>query len=144
MATTYSFQDISCVISHPAIGQHIVTGSGAKTLALSMSGDISAHDIAADGSVMISKIPVPNGTITITAQQTSPLHDFMTKWYNYIKSADSSAFATGSITIRSPQMKVLHQCSGVSIQKKADKTYEATGGNVAWACMAAKIEDSVI
>lgn len=144
MNTTYSFQDISCVISHPAVGQHVVTGSGAKTIALSRTNDMSSHDLAADGSVMVSKMASPNGTVTITAQQTSDLHDYLVKLSNYVKTAPSGEFASATIVIRSAEMKRQHTCKGVSIQKQPDQTYEASGGTIAWALMAAGITDEVL
>ena len=144
MFNTYSFEDISCVISHPAVGQHVVTGSGAKTISVSRTNDMSSHDLAADGTVMISKMASPNGLVTITAQQTSDLHNYLVKLANYVKTAPSDEFASATIVIRSPEMKLLHNCRGVSIQKQADKTYEASGGTVAWPLMAAKITDEVL
>ena len=72
--STYSFLDLSGSISHPTIGSYLFTGEGVGDINISMSTDRSAHDVASDGSVMVSKIAGNNGTITITAQQTSPLH----------------------------------------------------------------------
>lgn len=144
MFNTYSFQDISCVISHPAVGQHIVTGSGAKTIAISRTNDMTSHDLAADGSVMISKMASPNGTVTVTAQQTSDLHNYLVKLANYVKTAPSDEFASATIVIRSPEMQRQHTCRGVSIQKQPDQTYEASGGTIAWGLMAAKITDEVL
>jgi hypothetical protein len=144
MNTTYSFQDISCVISHPAMGQHVVTGSGAKTIAISRSNDMSSHDLAADGSVMVSKLASPNGVITVTAQQTSDLHNYLVKLANYVKTAPSDEFASTTIVIRSASMKRQHNCNGVSIQKQPDQTYEASGGTIAWSLMAAGITDEVL
>lgn len=144
MNTTYSFQDISCVISHPAVGQHVVTGSGAKSISISRTNDMSAHDVAADGGVMVSKMASPNGLVAITAQQTSPLHDYLVKLANYVKTAPSGEFATAGIVIRSAEMKRKHTCKGVSIQKQPDQNYEAVGGTIAWTLMAAGITDEVI
>lgn len=144
MFTTYSFEDISCVVSHPSVGQHVVSGSGAKSIAISRTNDMTSHDMAADGSVMVSKMASPNGTCTITAQQTSPLHKFLVGLANYVKTAPSDEFADTNIVIRAPQMGLKHTLSGVSIQKQPDTTYEAAGGTIAWVLMAAKITDEVI
>lgn len=144
MNTTYSFQDVSCVVSHPAIGQHVVTGSGAKSISISRTNDMSSHDLAADGSVMVNKMASPNGTATITAQQTSDLHNFLVKLANYVKTAPSNQFAAANIVIKSAEMKRQHTLTGVSIQKQPDQNYEAAGGNIAWVLMAASITDEVI
>lgn len=80
--STYSFLDLSGSISHPTIGSYLFTGEGVGDINISMSTDRSAHDVASDGSVMVSKIAGNNGTITITAQQTSPLHFWLLDWYN--------------------------------------------------------------
>lgn len=142
--TTYSFQDISCVISHPSMGQHVVTGSGAKSISISRSNDLSSHDMAADASIMINKMASPNGSCTITAQQTSPLHKFLIALANYVKTATSDEFSTANIVVRAPEMGLNHTLTGVSIQKQPDVGYETSGGTISWVLLAANITDEVI
>jgi len=142
--TTYSFADISCIITHPALGQHTVVGSGAKSISISRLNDSTSHDLAADGSVLVSKMASPNGNIIITAHQTSPLNQFLTKMANYIKTAPSSEFAAANIVVRAPNMKKQITSIGVSIQKIPDENFEAAGGTVAWTLMAASITNEVI
>lgn len=140
MHTTYSFSDVEAIISHPGVGQYSMQGEGIGSITVSMSGDLTSHDVAADGVVMVSKIDQTNGTITINAQQTSSLHRWLLKYTNYVKSADTSEWAEGSITIRAPYMKETLIATGVSPQKLPDKPYQQQGQQVAWTLMAAKIQ----
>ncbi|MGD8188571.1 phage protein [Brevibacillus ginsengisoli] len=141
--TTYSFADVSTVISHPAVGQFVATGAGLGTISISMSTDRSSHDVSADGSVMVSKIMGRNGNLTLSAQQTSDLHKWLLKLYNYLEKAPTSEWAAIKVTVRAPTMQDLIRATGVSIQKLPDKPYQAQGQQVSWVLMAADIDQAV-
>ena len=51
--TTYSFDDVDVVFTHPGIGQYVVSGTGVGSISVTMQTDKTSHDVAADGSVMI-------------------------------------------------------------------------------------------
>jgi len=141
--TTYSFSDVSVVFSHPSIGQYIASGEGIGSIAISMSTDRTSHDIAGDGSVMVSKIKGRNGTIAIEAQQTSSLQKWLLKAYNYLESAKSSDWARMSVVVRSPMMQELDICTGVSFNKIPDNVRQAQGQKRTWTLMAADIQQEV-
>ena len=140
--TTYSFSDLSVTFRHPSVGQIQLQGEGVGSITFTMSGDVTAHDTAADGSVMVSKILVSNGTIAINVQQTSEANAFFRRYYNYVMAASTAEFATATIICTSPVMKVTHTCTGVSPQKRADAGYEANGKQNTWNFMAARIEEA--
>lgn len=142
--TTYSFEEVSVIIEHPALGQFSASGKGLKSISVSRTNDLRQDDLAGDGTVMISKLPSPNGSIILTAQQVSELHDYMTKFANYLKTASASQFGKGTITINASNAGVRHTARGVTPQKVADKSYEATGGTVPWTLMCAEIVDEVV
>ena len=144
MFSTYSFEDASVVLSHPDLGQISASGQGLKTISISMSNDMRQDDLAGDGSVMVSKMPSPNGGIIITAQQTSPFHEWMTKFINYLETAPTSRFALGTILVNAQEMGVRHTGTGVGPQKRSDKGYEAAGGSVSWNLMCAKLTEESI
>lgn len=143
MATseTYSFEDLSITFRHPAVGQIQMQGAGTGSITFSMSGDVTAHDVAADGTVMPSKILIRNGTVAINVQQTSEANQFFRRYYNYVMAAPSSEWAQASIIGTAPNMKVTHTATGVSPQKRADAGYEAAGKQVTWNFMATQIEE---
>jgi hypothetical protein len=109
-----------------------------------MANDRTAHDVASDGSVMVSKIRAHNGAVSISVQQTSPINDWLLKWYNFVDGADASEWTDTKIIIRAPRMGRLVTCTGVSPQKLADLPYQAQGQNVIWSLMAADIRQVVI
>ena len=135
--STYAFEDVSCVLRHPSVGSFAVNGAGVGSITFAMTNDVTEHETAADGTVMVSKIKSGNGTIVIEVQQTSPLHQWLTKFYNYVTVASSTEWAQMGILASSPAMQVTHDCSGVSPQKRGDKPYQAQGQMVSWTLMAA-------
>lgn len=141
--TTYSFADVSMVIAHPSMGQYVANGAGLGSISTSMATDRSTHDVAADGSIMISKIKGRNGTHTISIQQTSELNKWLMKLYNYLEQAPTSQWAGITITLRSPTMQELVRSTGVSFQKLPDKPYQAQGQQISWVLMAADVDQSV-
>ena len=137
--TTYSFQDTNVSFNHP-FGNASSTGAGMGTISVSMTQTKTVHDVAADGSVMISKIEGDNGTIAITIQQTSQLHKYLKNWYNYVNtSADTSQWASMAISINNKSLGDSVVATNVSPQKLADQPYQAQGQMVTWNLMAAKI-----
>lgn len=141
---TYSFSDVTMTISHPALGQCTVTGEGIGSINITMATDRTTHDIAADGSVMVSKIKGRNGAIGLSVQQISSLNKWMTKWYNYLETAATSEWAKTSVTVRSPIMGETIKATGVSPQKLADKPYQAQGQQINWNLMAADIQQEAL
>lgn len=142
MYSTYSFEDVTCSFQHPGVGASSSTGAGLGSIAIAMANDKTAHDVAADGTVMISKIAGKNGTIGITMQQTSELHKYLLRWYNYVEIANSSEFAKMDITVKSNNLGDITTCTGVTPQKLADRPYQSQGQQVTWNLMSAEITQS--
>lgn len=140
MATTvYSFADVSLVISHPKVGKFTITGEGVGSVSISRANDMTQHDVAADGSVMVSKIFTENGTVAIAIQQTSAAHKWLKKWHDYLKVAPSSEFAKSTAILKNPAVGETISMSGVTPQKRADSAFQQAGQQVTWNLMAAKI-----
>ncbi|BDR73331.1 hypothetical protein K144316041_20390 [Clostridium tetani] len=142
MYNTYSFEDVTCSFQHQGVGAASSTGAGLGSISIAMANDKTAHDVAADGIVMISKMAGKNGTISITMQQVSELHKYLLRWYNYIDIANTSEFAKMVVSIKSNNLGDTTTCTGVSPQKLADRPYQAQGQQVTWNLMAAEITQS--
>lgn len=142
--TTYSFTDLVGSISHSTVGNYVFTGEGVGSVSVQKSTDRTAHDVAADGSVMVSKIAGNNGSITIECQQTSPLHFWLLDWFNKLWNAQTTAWATTTILLRNKTTGGSHVCTGVSPQKEADVPYQSQGQRVTWTLMAADILNNVV
>jgi len=140
MATTvYSFADVSLVISHPKVGKFTITGEGVGSVSISRANDMTQHDVAADGSVMVSKIFTENGTVAIAIQQTSAAHKWLKKWHDYLKVAPTSEFAKSTAILKNPAVGETISMSGVTPQKRADSAFQQAGQQVTWNLMAGKI-----
>lgn len=135
--TTYSFVDINMTFSHPAVGVYPMNGEGVGDVNISYPNDNTAHDVAADGSVMTSKMKANNATITMTMQQTSPFHQFLLNWFNAININTSLGWAGAVINIQSRLNGENVVAIGVAPQKRPDQPYQKQGTNVTWTFMAA-------
>ena len=134
--STYAFEDLAVVINHPSKGQLTLQGEGLGSITFAMANDVSSHDLAADGSVMTSKIKAGNGTVTISVQQTSSANKWFRDLYNYLESASSSEWAEISLMAESKVMGV-----NMSFQKKPDGAYQQSGQQVSWAFLAGDIKE---
>lgn len=135
---TYSFEEVTVTCTHPSVGVE-TTGSALGSISVAMANDVTAHDVAADGTVMVSKMKRRNGTISMSMQQTSSLHRALIAWYNHIENANAEEWAKMTIVIDNERTGENITCTGVSPQKMTDRGYEAQGGQVTWPLMAAEI-----
>ena len=140
MHSSYGFEHLSVVITHKAMGQLVLQGSGVGTITFAKANDVSAHDVAADGSVMTSKIKARNGTVAIAIQQTSDANLWFTKLFNYLETAGLNEWAEISLMATAPNMKVTHECANMSFQKQADMPYQQQGQQVTWTFLAADMK----
>ncbi|WP_074951084.1 phage protein [Alicyclobacillus macrosporangiidus] len=141
--TTYSFADVSAVVSHPSLGQYVANGAGLGSIRVTMATENTKHDVAADGSVMVTKTIGKNGTIAFEIQQTSGFDQWLRNSYNYLYTADTSQWAQMSIVIRSPIMGDLITATGCAFKIRPERPYEADGQKVTWEIMAANIDEFV-
>ena len=137
--TTYSFTDLAGSISHPTFGAYLFDGTGIGSVTISKATDRTAHDVAADGSVMVSKIAGNNGTVTIECQQTSAIHKWLLAWFNVLWQLPTSEWASTSLTLRNSATGTRHIISGVSPHKEPDTPYQSQGQRVTWNLMCAEI-----
>jgi len=142
MDSTYSFADLACVLSHPAMGQLSLQGEGLGSITFSEANDLTQHDTAADGSVMASKIESSSGTIVIQVQQTSDAAKWLRRYINYIKAAPSSEFTRATLIGSSKVMGVTHTCTGVSPQKRPDASYQQAGQQISVTLMAQRMKEA--
>ena len=139
MNSVYNFKDTTLVLRHPAMGSLTITGEGVGSVTLSYANDNTQHDVAADGSVMISKINAHNGTLAITVQQTSYANRWLERYMNYIKVAPTSEWAAANASLDNDQIGDHFELKGISPQKAPDHSYQAAGQNKTWNMMAAEI-----
>lgn len=138
--SVYSFSDVSMVLSHPSVGKITITGEGADSISISRANDQSQHDIAADGSVMTSKIVTKNGTVSIVLQQTSAAHKWLKKWHAYLMAAPTAEWAQTSAVLTLPSFGETITMTGISPQKRPDAAFQSAGQKVTWNVLAAFIE----
>lgn len=134
--TTYSFANTALVISHPALGQYTATGTGIGTISITPSTDRTAQDVAADGSVMISKVEGQNATLALSIQQTSEFNSWLLKAFNYAVQAAPSDWAAFSVTLRAYNQSLTVALKGVSFQNSPDQQFQAQGQQWSWSLMA--------
>ena len=146
VGSTYSFKSLVGVLTNSVAGASIaLTGGnvGFGQLTISMATERTAHDVAADGTVMVSYAAGANGTCAIEVQETSYLHSQLLSLYNNLVLAanrdDVSGWAATVIAFKFLIDGTSHTLSGVSFAKIPDKPYAAHGAKVTWNLMAANI-----
>jgi hypothetical protein len=146
LGVTYSFKDLVGALTNAVFGVSFPlsggnVGFGAMTI--TMSTERTTHDVAADGTVMLSYIAGDNGDVAIEVQQTSPLHHALLSLYNQCVTAanndDVSGWGSTSISFRTLLDGSTHLATGVSFGKIPDKPYQAQGQKITWRLMAANI-----
>lgn len=141
--TTYSFLDLSGAFTHPSVGIIPLNGGniGLGQVKVMMATEKTAHNVASDGTIMVTFRAGDNGSVEIEVQQTSLLHDALLNWYNTVKTAalagNVTQWATAAITLRNIVDQTAHQISGISPSKLPDKIYGAEGAMMTWTLMAA-------
>lgn len=141
MYNAYSFLDLQAVINHPSKGTYIFGGEGIGEINIEMLTEKTAHEVAADGVVMGSKIAGDNGQITINVQQTSNLHHWLLDAYNASMVSDASDWMGISARLWNVVDGAGHMCRGGSFQKLGPKGYKAQGQMVSWILMFADVKN---
>ncbi len=140
MANTYSFSDVNIVMNFIGLAPIVANGQGIGEITIEPMNDVTVHDLAADGTVMPSKIAAPNATISVTVQQTSRMHTALQAAYNYLVNAPSAQWAANSINISTLPiaggMLDNYNLTGVSFQRRASQPYQQQGQRVTWQFMA--------
>jgi hypothetical protein len=138
--TTYSFLDLSGALAHPDLGAYVFTGEGVGQVTITMQTENTAHDIAADGQVMVSKIAGHNAQIQINCQQTSAVHKWLLAAHNALYLADTDAWAKMTALLRNTSDGTSHAITGMSFGKIPDKAYAAQGAMITWTLWAADVQ----
>lgn len=140
----FAFKNVVGAISDPDAGTFPFQGQeGVKTITISNATDRTAHDTAADGTIMVSYVSGASGLIEIETQQTSSLHQFLINWANikFTESENGNAirFAAAAVKVVDLINGAIHTLTGVSPTKIPDKPYGPSGGFVTWRLMAANV-----
>jgi len=141
MTSTYGFKDVDATISHPSYGSYTLQGEGVGELSITKTTERTTHDVAADGSIMVSKIEGNNGNVVVQCQQTSGVHNWLQGLFNYLASADTDEWAQISLTVKANHMKKTHYCTYGAMQKEGDNPYQAQGQKISWTLMFADIQN---
>jgi hypothetical protein len=149
IGNTYAFKALTGVLTNPVFGVTLpLTGGniGAGKFTISMATERTAHDLAADGTVMGSYISGNNGALAIEVQESSVLHAALLSLYNQAvlaaEAGDVSGWMATVISFRMMTDGSQHTLSGVSFGKIPDKPYAAAGEKIVWNLMAADIQNS--
>lgn len=143
MPSIYSFKNTVGAIAS-VVGDFTFAGQvGLGHFVVSYTTERSVHDVAADGTIMVSYVAGNAGHLVVEVQQTSPLNNYLVSWFNALTTAadadDVSEWATTTIQITSLIDGTSHTLTGVSPGKIPDKTYAAQGARLSWTLMAANV-----
>jgi len=142
--TTYAFKSIVGAFTDPDTGAFAFEGQqGVKNITIDYTVDRTVHDVAADGTVMVSYVSGSNGSFTLETQQNSTLHQFLVNWANtkftLSENQNAQQFAAAAVKVVDLLSGAIHILTGVSPTKIPDKPYGPSGGFCTWKLMAANV-----
>lgn len=137
----YSFKSHRVVISHPDIGNYLLSAGGMGKITFAYSGDLARAVTAADGSTIINKVEGNAGTCNIEVPQVGEANKWLTAFSKYLKTAPTDRFALAQIVVTNdndPSMIIT--AKGVCPQKIADLPIDAESQNRTWAMLVADLD----
>ena len=138
----YSLPDVKAVLYHPDVGTANLHLCGIGKITIAAAGDLSSHTMTSDGYVVVNRLKTTNGNITIEVPQNSIGDDFLRRWGKWARGTGSpNRIALGTLTITDNVSGFQTVCTGVSLQKMPDRTYNRTATNVSYALLATTITE---
>ena len=138
----YSLPDVKSVLYHPDVGTANLHLCGIGKITIAAAGDLSFHTFTADGYVVVNRLKTTNGTITIEVPQNSMGDDFLRRWARWARNTNNpNRIALGTLTITDSVSGYRTICTGVSLQKAPDRTYDRTATNVSYTLLATTITE---
>lgn len=136
----YSFEDVSVTFNHPDLGTYLAFGTGIGTLNIAWTNDMSSHETAADGAVVVNKSVKKNGTVNFEILQSSDFNTYLKRFANYVTSTPSTTWAAATVVVKSRTTGETFTCTGVSLTKPADVSFQSQVQYRTWGFMAANID----
>ena len=138
----YSLPDVKSVLYHPDVGTANLHLCGIGKITVSAAGDLTSHTVAADGYIVVNRLKSTNGTITLEVPQNSLGDWFLRRWARWQKNCqDPSRVALGSLTIQDVAGGFTVVCTGVSLQKVPERTFDRTATNLVVTLLATTITE---
>ena len=138
----YSLPDVKSVLYHPDVGTANLHLCGVGKITVSAAGDLTSHTLTAAGYVVVNRLKTTNGTVHIEVPQNSSGDDFLRRWAKWARStANPGRIALGTLTITDGVSGFKTVCTGVSLQKAPDRTWDRTATNVTYTLLAATITE---
>lgn len=126
---TYSLADVVDVMNHPSVGKCVLSSEGGGRITISHGGDIASVTTSANGYVVINKINIKNGTISMEIPNNSNADKFLRKLIKYVKKAATSEFALTTMTLKDPAGNRTLNFVGVTPSREPDENYDQVAGN---------------
>ena len=126
---TYSLADVVTVINHPSVGKCVLSSEGGGRITISHGGDMASVTSSATGYVVINKLRVTNGQISMEIPNNSNADNFLRKLIAYVEKAATSEFALGTMTLKDPAGNRTLNFTGVVPSRKPDENYDQVAGN---------------
>lgn len=139
--SVYTFEDVIVTVVSPLALQYIAEGVGLDSVSIDYANDNSEQNVAADGTVVTSKIVAQNGNVILAMQQTSGFHKWLQNWFSlHYNPLAVALWASTTIVVASPlTTQEIFRATGVSPSKRATQPFQKNVQNVNWTLPAANI-----
>lgn len=125
----YSLADVITNISHPDVGQCVLSDAGGGRITVSYAGDMATNTTTAAGYVVVNKLRAKNGSLGLEIPANSQADVFLRKWIKYLKNSVTSRFALTNFVLKDTAAGRTLTFNGVVPQKEPDEGYDQTSGN---------------
>ena len=138
----FSLPDTHTVLSHPDIGRIILSAqnNGGGQISVSYNMDLSGHTQTASGYTVINKTVGHAGVVNVEVAQNSNNDKFLQTFIDKLERLHASKFADGTLTLNDTASGYSISCSGVTPQKRPDRSYAQQSGTLQYSFLCANIK----
>ena len=138
----YSHADCTFTLYHPDVGTCYLHQAGVGRVITSASGDLTSHVNTADGYIVVNKLKTTGGNVTVEVPQNSIAEGFLRRWASWAKSCTNpNRIALGTLQINDKASGFTTTCTGLSLRKAPDRTWDRTATNLSYEFLATTITE---
>ena len=138
----YSHPDCQFTLYHPDVGTCYLHTAGVDKVVVSAAGDLTNHTTTADGYIVVNKLKTTNGEVAISVPQNSVSDNFIRRWIRYAKNpGNPNRVALGTLSIFDGASGFSTVCTGLSLKKMPDRTWDRTATNITYEFLATTITE---
>lgn len=128
--TVFSFDEISAVLYHPAMGSFQFVGNGVDSITINQAQDRYSDTSSADATISRSTNLSQNGTFVISVVPNSQNHKTLLEYEKRMKMLGVKEEQKTELTLDDRMLGQVDQYVGCALQRSPSRAYNAMGQNI--------------